>query len=79
MEPFYEQRRWLFLFGKDARIEWRPSHRLFRKIVRSKEEQPNLCSPNLQVITLLQKGSVLEPPIAIALIRQHRATRLGLD
>jgi len=62
MEPFYEQQRWLFLFGKDARIEWRPSHRLFRKIVRSKEEQPNLCSPSLHVITLLQKGSVLEPP-----------------
>jgi hypothetical protein len=59
MKPFYEQRMWLFLFGKDARIEWRPSHRLFRKIVRSKEE-PNLCSPNLQVITLLQKGPVLE-------------------
>jgi len=48
MEPFYEQRRWLFLFGKDAIIEWRPSHRLFRKIMRSKEE-PNLCSLDLHV------------------------------
>lgn len=34
MEPFYEQQSGLFF----QKIKWRPSHRLFRKIVRDRKE-----------------------------------------